>query len=149
MRVAQPAPDFGLCFLVALSFFIPLSSATIEAADERCDVYGVTWRGVGYQFDNDHTWTIEMLVNEVPVGVVAGTISYPSLGCGGTLTYLGDRSEFHLFQEDLTFGLDECINGGTIDVALCVNPEVPGVCELVWTWYWPNGEVGAAAVLNQ
>lgn len=137
-----------LYVLGLLSLSILMVPPTVNAAEEECTLYDVTWSGVGYQFDNGHTWTVEMFVSDVPNGALAGTITYPSLGCGGMLTHVENQGEFYWFLETLTFGQDDCIDGGAIQVALYVDPEIPGSCELVWGWHWPNGEAGAAAILD-
>jgi hypothetical protein len=45
-----------------------------------------------------------------------GSIDYPSLGCGGSLTALSSAGDEAKFKERIVYG--ECLDGGTIDVKL-------------------------------
>jgi hypothetical protein len=84
-----------------------------------------TWRGSGHQTpagDAGSDFTIVMVISKN-----GGSIDYPSLGCGGTLTRLsaGDRSA--QFRESLTRGAGKCVDGGNISVNLFRG-------KLSWTW---------------
>jgi Prokaryotic membrane lipoprotein lipid attachment site len=65
-----------------------------------------TWNGVGSQTDQPGEWTIEAIIVGGPVEQV-GTISYPSLQCGGVLLFRGVRDGALQVQEDITYGACE------------------------------------------
>jgi hypothetical protein len=67
-----------------------------------------------------------------------GSIDYPSLSCGGSLTELSNGGTSAEFQEHITYG--KCIDGGTITVNL-VNGR------LAWTWL--GSGVNVIAVLER
>ena len=69
----------------------------------------------------------------------AGTIDYPSLACGGKLTYLGLRDGMYRYRETLTYGLKECIDGGL--VTLTINGRS-------LSWVWQLDDVQARALLD-
>lgn len=95
------------------------------------------WRGTGEQYSPRQNWTIVMDLREGTVGGAIGSITYPSLRCGGTLTLLDiDRDEVHLL-EDITFG--NCLDNGTIRMELTG----PGVAR--WDWYYQDGRHGASS----
>jgi hypothetical protein len=70
-----------------------------------------TWSGIGSQSDQPGDWTIEAIIVGGPVEQV-GTISYPSLECGGVLLFRGVRDGVLEMLEDITYG--ECVDQGTI-----------------------------------
>jgi hypothetical protein len=70
-----------------------------------------TWSGVGSQSDQPGDWTIEPIIVGGPVEQV-GTISYPSLECGGVLLLRGVHNGALEVLEDITYG--DCVDQGTI-----------------------------------
>ena len=70
-----------------------------------------TWNGVGTQSDQPGEWTIEAIVVGGPAEQV-GTISYPSLECGGVLLLRGVRNGALELGEDITRGV--CVDDGII-----------------------------------
>lgn len=56
-----------------------------------------------------------------------GTIDYPSLACGGTLTPLRTMGEIMEFRERLSYGAENCTDNGTVSVWLKAG-------RLVWVW---------------
>ncbi|HEU4880589.1 MAG TPA: hypothetical protein VFT45_00050 [Longimicrobium sp.] len=65
-----------------------------------------TWNGVGTQTDQPGEWTIEAIIVGGPAEQV-GTISYPSLQCGGVLLFRGVRDGALQVLEDITYGACE------------------------------------------
>ena len=65
-----------------------------------------TWNGSGTQTDPPSEWTIEAIIVGGPAEQV-GTISYPSLQCGGVLLFRGVRDGALQVQEDITYGACE------------------------------------------
>ncbi len=60
---------------------------------------------------------------EGKLGTIIGTIAYPSLRYGGKLTLLGvdvDNNSIQL-SEDITYGTDRCVDGGTVTLTYLDN----------------------------
>lgn len=70
-----------------------------------------TWNGQGTQINPDGEWTIEAVIVGGPVRQV-GTISYPSLNCGGVLLLRSAGANWLEVGEDITYG--DCEDGGVI-----------------------------------
>jgi len=70
-----------------------------------------TWNGVGSQSDQPGEWTIEAIIVGGPAEQV-GTISYPSLQCGGVLLFRGVRDGALEVTEDITYG--QCVDQGVL-----------------------------------
>ena len=107
-----------------------------------------SWRGNGYQPDNDSTWSIEMTLHaDAAVGEQVGTIAYPSLRCRGVLTRVASDANELRAHEKITVnptvdGTPQCADDGII-----VLPLAPGPEGLDWKWYYPDGKLGANATL--
>ena len=57
-----------------------------------------------------------------------GSIEYPSLGCGGTLTEISNNGTSAQFREHIThMGKSGCVDGGLITVNLSKG-------KLAWAW---------------
>ena len=82
-----------------------------------------TWRGTGHQTPAAASGSDYPVVMTISAG--GGSIDYPSLNCGGSLTRLSGGGTSAQFRENITYG--RCIDGGTISVNL-VNGR------LAWTW---------------
>ncbi len=72
------------------------------------------WVGAGIQVD----WLGNPL--EIPRieltfdGAAGGTINYPTLGCAGVLTRVGNRDDVVEYRETLTLGTDKCPSGAFV-----------------------------------
>ena len=70
-----------------------------------------SWKGEGSQSDGGE-WTIALTLADGRRGTVVGTITYPSLACGGDLV-LRDADRGHVeVLERITFG--DCLDNGVI-----------------------------------
>jgi hypothetical protein len=88
------------------------------------------WRGQGYQVVTDATashWPIEMTIRDG-----AGTIEYPSLGCGGDLARVSQVGTSTQYRETITHG-SNCLSGAAIIVDYLDG-------KLTWTWIWISDE---------
>lgn len=68
-----------------------------------------------------------------------GSMEYPSLDCGGTLTFEGTDGNIHLYRERIAYGRDRCLDGGLVGV------------EPVGTsirWEWTGSGARATALLH-
>ena len=84
-----------------------------------------TWVGEGMQWnDGDRSREPD---DEFPIrialtgsGTAGGTVEYPELACGGALNYVGPNTGVGaqpgdmIFQESLSYGTDNCADGGTV-----------------------------------
>ncbi|HEX2080006.1 MAG TPA: hypothetical protein VHG08_19970 [Longimicrobium sp.] len=69
------------------------------------------WVGVGTQSDQPGEWTIDATIVGGPVEQI-GTISYPSLECGGVLLFRSAEGGRLEVREDITYG--SCVDQGII-----------------------------------
>lgn len=112
----------------------PISSNTGQAPQKRpagagpfAKVAGA-WEGTGLQ-DHGGTWKIVMVLqHSAAAGQVIGKIDYPSLSCGGKLLHKASPPGQYRFEEVLTYGKGNCIDGGTI--------QVWPVGDRKLRWYW-------------
>ena len=56
-----------------------------------------------------------------------GSMEYPSLDCGGTLTFEGTDGNVHLYRERIAYGRDRCLDGGLVGVE-------PVGTSIRWKW---------------
>jgi len=101
-----------------------------------------TWRGTGHQSPAGKAgadWSIEMTI-----GDGGGSIKYPSLSCGGSLTQISRDATSAQYRESITVGRNACIDGGTVTVRLFNG-------NLSWTWIGQSGgkQYNAIAVLTR
>lgn len=95
------------------------------AAADPTDLSG-TWAGEGRQWntldrtgDPDDEWPLRVTVAGRGQSL-SGSVEYPTLQCGGTLEYVGPNSDpgaqmgDAVFRETITYGTDNCANGGTV-----------------------------------
>ncbi len=69
----------------------------------------------------------------------SGTMDYPSLGCGGSLTFMNKNGNIYYYRENITYGANRCTNGGMV----AVQPGGNGV-----TWAWNLSGMTAAGQLS-
>ena len=82
-----------------------------------------TWSGEGHQSPAGETgsdYPITMTISDS-----GGSIDYPSLGCGGSLSLISAGATSAQYRETITYG--GCISGGTVSVNLFQG-------RLSWTW---------------
>jgi hypothetical protein len=84
------------------------------------------WTGSGFQTMASgelSTWTINLTIDAQGN---ATAIDYPTLNCGGTLTYLRTVGDVREYRETLTYG-DRCTNNGTVGIRQKLG-------KLIWYW---------------
>ena len=84
-----------------------------------------TWNGEGSQANPPGDWSIEAVLVGGPVQQV-GTISYPSLRCGGVLVMRSAGANWLEVGEDITYG--ECEDNGIITLT----PMADGRLRYAW-----------------
>src|SRR5215218_3194318 len=106
---------------VLLSVFV-LSAQSAAAQSGRATprvipgTFQGAWKGTGSQSDNPGVeWTIALTLADGARGSVVGTITYPSLECGGDLILREADGKRVELQERITFG--ECVDRGVVTLA--------------------------------
>jgi hypothetical protein len=131
----------GLVGETHLAKRVALAYRTDEAADlireaaaaSASEALTGTWTGSGNETRDGAESTSYPVVMRISEG--GGSIDYPSLGCGGSLTALSASGEEARFREHITYG--ECVDGGTIEVKLSGG-------KLDWRWSGGDGVVVTA-----
>ena len=134
MKITRVSPcsiswvEFAFGLLLAISFL------TVAHAEGL----GGSWSGDVTQSDNNHTYSVEMELYGS-----AGSIKYPSLNCGGKLQFLRKDGKTFFYQENITYGKKQCIDGGTIQIS----PSPFGYLNS-WNWRWDGSGISARGVLK-
>jgi|SRR5262245_36510213 len=89
------------------------------------------WSGAGHQTPVGASGLANYLI-VMTINGSSGSIDYPALHCGGTVTRIGGSESSAIFREHITHG--QCTDGGTITVNLRNG-------ELAWTWVGSSGNV--------
>ena len=113
----------ALACLLALSGCATLTGSATPTSAALRDIGG-RWSGSASQWNSgdttgpvDSQWSVELTIRSGPEGSsgLVGTVSYPSLGCSGRLTYIGPGAgSSHMFREDIDVGADRCIPTGMV-----------------------------------
>ena len=114
----------------------------ISQANNIPSVYLGTWSGRANQ-NNNTTWSISLSIVSGSIGSVVGKIDYPSLNCGGELTLQRITKDSIELLENLSYGMDRCINRGTNVLKLS------SARKLDFYWLNPNGELEATGMLRK
>ena len=72
------------------------------------------WCGIGEQHNpggEKSYWTAHLRLTGAD-----GHMEYPSLDCGGTLTFERTEGAVHFYRERITYGRDRCLDGGLVAV---------------------------------
>jgi len=133
-------------FIVSAVAVIALAAATASCASwggGRPEALAGSWEGMGVQVpsDGEAAWPLRMVLTRGG----DGSIDYPTLSCGGSLTRLRSIGNTVVYREVITHGAETCIEGGTITI-------VNGKGKLFWYWTGEgttDPEVSAAAVLKR
>jgi len=102
-----------LVFLVLSACILSASGAAAQGIPSG---FMGSWKGTGSQSDQPGVkWTIALTLGDGASGEVVGTITYPSLQCGGDLILRGGDGRGIELLERITFG--ECVDRGIITLA--------------------------------
>lgn len=114
-----------------------LISGVIPAASYAAGLGG-SWDGQVTQDDPPSSYAMEMqLYGDV------GNINYPTLGCGGNLKFIKTDGTTFWYQESLTHGVDQCINGGVIQLRRHALGD-----DTTWEWRWEGQGVTVRGVVR-
>ena len=109
----------------------------LAAVPARAEVLSGYWCGVAEQTNPDGAksyWSANLLLKGAE-----GHMEYPSLDCGGPLTFERMENGIHFYRERIAYGRDRCIDGGLVAV------EQAGTSV---RWEWTGSDVKASAVLS-
>jgi hypothetical protein len=128
---------FSLCLII-----IP-ATLSVSAQDQNVNAaYVGVWSGTGNQV-NGTNWSILLSVVPGSTGSIVGTISYPSLTCGGELRLKRVTDNSIELSEKLTYGAGRCIDRGTDVLTLTSTQRVS------YSWLTAQGKQEATGTLNK
>lgn len=113
--------------LIAFLIALPLDLMPVEKAGK--------WHAVGVQIDG-FEWPMSVEISEN-----FATVDYPSLNCGGDWSYLKVSETDITAIENITYGINECLDGGLIRI------EIYDDNSLFYRWFDKSGKTVAGAVL--
>lgn len=90
--------------------------------------------GTATQHNPDMSYSVTMQLNGN-----SGTISYGSIGCGGTVTFMRKEGSTYWYKESITYGQKECVDGGVIQMLLLGNTA---------SWQWTGNGPTVNATLT-
>ena len=116
---------------------------TLAAATSHAETLAGRWCGIGEQTNpgaEKSYWSANLLL-----AGREGYMEYPSLDCGGTLTFERSENNVHFYRERITYGRERCLDDGLVAVE-----QVGASVRWEWTGVDPNANVAvtAAATLS-
>lgn len=100
-----------------------------------------TWAGTVTQEGETYQACL-IITNVTEEDVPSGTVDYPDLACSGTVTYLGQSDAAYTFDEKITEGVANCVDG-YVEATLLPSGD------LQWAWSVTAGTAPlATAVLE-
>jgi hypothetical protein len=129
----------GTLRLAALLALLLGAASSVYPQARRAPWLNGTWEGTGYQMDTDSTWTMRLTVSR-------GTysIEYPSLNCGGRWRPVRVGPRLARFREEITAGLDACVNRSTVIVQRLTSRQLA-----VRFYNRGDNKVTSSAILNR
>jgi hypothetical protein len=117
-----------------------MQSAAVSAGNHP---FVGSWRGTGEQSDEPgRSWSIAATIAPGRVGDVVGTITYPSLQCGGDLELRSVSADSLVVREHIAFGT--CVDLGIVTLRY----QRPAVLAYAWRSETSNltahGQLGPA-----
>ncbi len=103
----------AIVILLQVSVSLNVHSPSLLYAGSAPSWINGIWAGKGKQFDTGQQWKI-VIKASTSRGVYE--VSYPTLNCGGNMTFLGMQGSKVYFRETLTYGLENCVDGGKIEL---------------------------------
>jgi hypothetical protein len=98
--------------------FTPIPPATERAPAQASVWHSGVWSGTGTQRSPESTYPVTIVLSksvlDPHLGVVIGTVEYPSFPCGGKLGLISITADEVALAERLTSGLDNCTSQGRV-----------------------------------
>jgi hypothetical protein len=108
-----------------LMLFLLTGSSIIYSQKKNSDWINGTWRGTGFQLDNNTSWSVRFEAN---IKSKSFLVDYGSLNCGGIWELIeidGNRAKF---IEKITKGKENCLNGSTIIITFVAENYISYSC---------------------
>ena len=99
------------------------------------------WKGAINQ-PGSRAYSGVMVINNLNKGSIIGSMDYPELDCGGSLTLIDNAPKKYVIKEKMKYGFGKCVDNGTIKLDLKNS-------ELIWIWYYPDGKRGAQSSMRK
>jgi len=121
---------------------LPDSTPVANAQSSTLSNYLGTWHGKGAQNGSNSNWSIRVAIQQAGgQGMVASSIDYPSLSCGGQLSFAGADGQNVVFRESLNYGRQNCTDGGIVQLSALSSEQ------LAYHWFYANGSLGGSGIL--
>jgi hypothetical protein len=128
------------CLSLAAGLFPPVSQAgtpsNMQASTDSVMESG-EWRGMVYQTGPGNVTASYLAV--MALNGISGSMNYPSLQCGGSLVFLNKAENVYFYRENITYGRENCIDGGMV----AVKPYGNSV-----EWVWTAGDISVRGTLT-
>ena len=124
MPICRFSDREGYMFRIAIAV---AAASMLAGAAHSGEVPAGVWTGTGFQTMSSgkiSTWTINLTIGAQGS---ATAIDYPTLNCGGTLSYLRTVGDVREYRETLSYGAERCTNNGTVGVRQKLG-------KLIWYW---------------
>lgn len=113
-----------------------------SSREDKMAVLAGRWSGEVTQFSYG-SYPATMTIWPFTEVEVVGTVDYPTLDCGGTISRSQRTRSTEILSETINYGRDRCVDGGTIHLRI-----IDGNT-LSWEWFFPNGSKGASATMTR
>jgi hypothetical protein len=135
---------FFIALATAFSVVVPQSFNTkVNAQSTNLSApYVGVWEGNGSQASS--SWTISITLTPGTVNSVVGTIAYPSLSCGGTLTLHRINNQSIELDEKFSYGSRQCTPGRVV-----LQRSSDEQNQLEYKWLFPDGREGATGSVRK
>lgn len=91
------------------------------------------------------SYPLRLVFEACTEGSACGQVDYPTLDCGGSLTYDGMEASELIFTEMIEYGQNQCFSGSTIKATFGTNK--PDTITL--GWFGPDGSKGPTAEMRK
>ena len=129
----------GTLRLAALFMLLLCAAPSVHPQAGRAPWLNGSWEGTGYQMDTDSTWTMRLTISRGGY-----SIEYPSLNCGGRWRPVRVGARLARFREEITSGLDACVNRSTVIVQRLTSQQIA-----VRFYNRGDNKVTSSAILNR
>jgi len=106
--LSMPAPPFFIRAFGAAALLLVVASLGSAQTKSSSWIKG-TWEGIGYQIDDQSTWTMRFVA-----GGRRFSTEYPSLNCGGRWKLISINAYRARFKEKLDHGQDNCVDNSSV-----------------------------------
>jgi hypothetical protein len=131
--------QYAIMRLLRATVVLFILFSTLAPLRSFAEGLGGSWEGeVTQSGDSPSTYRMEMQLYGK-----AGSIHYPTLGCGGNLEFIKTDGTSFWYRERITSGKDKCIDGGVIQLR---RHALGG--DTTWDWRWEGGGITVRGVIR-